>query len=410
MGLAQPYRGSQSMTPDRIKAALVWAALLILFLVLTFGSMFNIDTFRKYIVETHVSSLSLNGVDAVRKIEISLTYGKRLETYAGLSKLLQELKTTTPLASTVQIVLKDGRVAQSISQGSEVNRRLTDKQLRSLALLMVGSEKRSLTLLDGHTYNVFLSIRDSTNANVGAVRIQFDESVITHYLDSLTRTLVAQTIVIGCFAAVILYWVMSRLEFFDPQTGRLNNGRLQFSIFLIVGLAQIALVVGAIIEFRPVYEKSVHRNHELTVDIIKKDLAGVFAKGPSYSDLGNVDTWLGSFTSSMPELDRVALVKSDGTLIASTRPDVFQGSSTSGSPTWLRWLAHHQRVIQLDLDADADGTNSIVLAYLEKNYWLEKVSVILSGSTFLLLTTILFSLEVVLSVLFNAISRNWRFQ
>jgi hypothetical protein len=146
------------------------------------------------------------------------------------------------------------------------------------------------------------------------------------------------------------------------------------------------------------------------VDIIKKDLAGVFAKGLSYSDLGNVDTWLGSFTRSMPELDRVALVKSDGTLIASTRPDVSQGSSTSATPTWQRWLAHHQRVIQLDLDADAEGTNSIVLAYLEKNYWLEKVSVILSGSTFLLLTTILFSLEVVLSVLFNAISRNWRFQ
>ena len=398
------------MTPDRIKTALVWAALLILFLVLAFGSLFNIDTFRKYIVETHVSSFALNGVDAVRKIEISLTYGKKLETYSGLSKLLQELNSITPLASNVQVVLKDGRIVQSIPQGSAVNRRLSEKQLRPLALLMAGSKKRSLTVLDGHTYNVFLSIRDSTNANVGAVRIQFDESVITHYLDSLTRTLVAQTIFIGCFAAVILYWVMSRLEFFDPKTGRLNNGRLQFSIFAIVGLAQIVLVVGAIMEFRPVYERSVNRNHELTVDIIKRDLAGVFAKGLSYSDLGNVDTWLGSFTTSMPELDRVALVKSDGTIITSSNPEAFQGSSTLDNTTWLRALAQDARVIQLDLDADADGTNSIVLAFLEKNYWMEKVSVILSGSTFLLLTTILFFLEVVLSVLFNAISRNWRFQ
>lgn len=377
------------MTQSKIRSLFIISTLLILLLALGFGATLSSGSFKKSLTESYVSSFVINGGESVRKIEYALKYGKQLDNFFGIQEILQEVRTTNADVKDVKVILADGRIPYSLESAEGTASAAGPLMADMRQMMRSGGKKTSWQILD-KKYNVLIAITDPNGHSIGAMDIVFDESVIAPHADAFEATIMQQTLVAGVIAAVLLVILLLRLQIVDATTGKLRTRQLLTVVLLVIGSSQAILTALTIVEFQPVYLSTVHRNHALVGQLVQKNLEKVTAKGVPYSNLEKVERWMGSIPEAMPEIESILLT--DGaskTLYSTHRTDGLDNAS------YLRSLKP-ENTTRVVLQNDATGTKAEAVIALSSAYIASKNRAIVIDALTLLVTTILFSVEIVL--------------
>ena len=84
-----------------LKSRLIINTLVILILALGFNAMLTLNSLEKFYVESIASQYSVVGKDLKRNIERSLGFGKSIENFVGMEKILEDTKSN--------LIKKNGR-------------------------------------------------------------------------------------------------------------------------------------------------------------------------------------------------------------------------------------------------------------------------------------------------------------
>ncbi|MCF8166993.1 MAG: MFS transporter [Rhodoferax sp.] len=377
------------MTQSKIRSLFIASTLLILLLALGFGATLSSGSFKKSMTESYVSSFVINGGESVRKIEYALKYGKQLDNFFGIQEILQEVKTTNADVKDVKVILADGRIPYSLETSEGVAMASGPLMADIRQMMRSGGKKTSWQILD-KKYNVLIAITDPNGQAIGAMDIVFDENVIAPHANAFEATIMQQTLVAGLIAALLLVIFLLRIQVVDASTGKLRTRQLLTVVLLVIGSCQAILTTLTIVEFQPVYLSTVHRNHALVGQLVQKNLEKVTAKGVPYSNLENVERWMGSIPEAMPEIESILLT--DGaskTLYSTQRADAVDNAS------YLAGLKP-ESTTRVALQSDASGAKAEAVIALSSAYIASKNRAIVIDALTLLVTTILFSVEIVL--------------
>lgn len=375
------------MTPSKIRALFIGSALLILALALGFGAILSTGSFKKSLTESYVSSFALNGGESVRKIEYALKYGKQLDNFFGIQTILQEVKANNAAVNDVKVVLKDGRIAYSLA-GEKTPAFAGDLLANLKQMMRPGANRTSWQVLD-QQYHTLIAIRDPSGETIGAMDIVFGEEVIAPFAMALERSIMNQTLVVGGVAALVLLALLVRMQIVDAKTGNMRTTQLLAAVLLVIGVAQTILTTQAIQEFQPVYLSTVKRNHELVGQIVQKNIEKVITKGVPYAGFSKVEDWMGSIPVAMPEIESIVLTSDSKPLYSTKREEL---SDTAKYLTALR----PEDVSKVALAKDVENMSAEAVIALSKPYIQSKSRSIIIDALTLLVTTILFSVEIVL--------------
>lgn len=375
------------MTPSRIRSLFIGSALLILALALGFGAILSTGSFKKSLTESYVSSFVLNGGESVRKVEYALKYGKQLDNFFGIQTILQEVKGNNSDVKDVKVILEDGRVAYSLT-GDKGDAFSSDLQANLQQMMRPGANKTSWQVFDKQ-YHALIAIHDTSGDPIGAMDIVFSEEVIAPFARAFESNIMNQTLLVGAIAAVLLLVLLARMQIVDTTTGNLRTTQLLAVVLLVIGLAQTFLTTQAIREFQPVYLSTVQRNHELVGQIVQKNIDKVVAKGVPYTGFSKVEDWMQSIPLAMPEIENIVLTVDSTPLYSSKR---LEPADTTKYLSAVR-PADVKRIV---LPKDDQGIAAEAVVALSQTYIQSKSRAIIVDAVTLLVTTILFSVEIVL--------------
>jgi predicted MFS family arabinose efflux permease len=377
------------MSPTKLRALFIASSLLILALALAFGAILSTGSFTRSLTESYASSYVLNGGESVRKIEYALKYGKQLDNFFGIQTILQEVQANNEEVKDVKVLLADGKVAYSLApvQSGQV---VTGPLGAELKQLMRPGAKNASWIVVNHQYNTLVVIRDPSGKPIGAMDLVFSESVIAPHANAFENSILNQTVLVGAVAAMVLLITLASMQIVDPGTSELRTRRLLTVVLLVIGVAQAVLTTQAILKFQPVYLESVHRNHALVGELVRKNIDTVIGKGVQYGQMEQVDTWMDSIPRAMPEIEGIVLV-SDGTgaLYSTHRADSVDNA---------RYVAglNLKDTAFVPLLSDSTGTHVKAVIALSRSYIESKSRTIIIDAVTLLVTTILFAVEIVL--------------
>ena len=377
------------MTQSRIRSFFIASTLLILVLALGFGATLSSGSYKKSLTESYVSSFVINGGESVRKIEYALKYGKQLDNFFGIQSILEEVRSTNPDVKDVKVILADGRVAYSLAR-PDSKEKVTGPLMADLRQMMRDVGKKTSWQVIDRKYNTLIAIADPAGNPIGAMDIVFDESVIAPHADAFERKIMEETLIAGSLAALVLFILLMRVHIVDPVSGKIRTRRLLTMVLMVIGLTQAVLTTLTILEFRPVYLSTVQRNHQLVGQLVQKNLEKVIAKGVPYANLDKVERWLDSIPVAMPEIESILLTDGSSKSLYSThRNDAIDDS---------RYLAglDPKKVTRFTLVSDATGAKAEAVIALSTAYIESKNRAIVIDAVTLLVTTILFSVEIVL--------------
>jgi predicted MFS family arabinose efflux permease len=378
------------MSQSRIRSFFIASTLLILVLALGFGATLSSGSFKKSLTESYVSSFVINGGESVRKIEYALKYGKQLDNFFGIQSILQEVRTTNPEVRDVKVILADGRIAYSLSNSELTGNKVSGPLKADLRQMMqTGGKKTSWQVID-HQYHTLITIADQAGRPIGALDVLFDEAVIAPHANAFESKIMRQTLFAGVIAGLLLVVILMRVQVINQSTGKLRTRQLLTIVIAVIAVAQSILTTLTILEFHPVYLSTVQRNHQLVGQLVQKNLEKVIAKGIPYASLENVEHWMDSIPEAMPEIESILLTDGSSKPLYSThRADSLDNS---------RYLAalSPQNVTRFALATDSVGAKAEAVIALSTAYIETKNRAIVIDALTLLVTTVLFSVEIIL--------------
>ena len=113
------------MNKGKTPVSLITASAFLLIVVLGFTGALNIMSFQKNYSDSLVSSCAVPGRETAEKIGYAIKYGKPLDSFWGMEKLLEQVIAISPDISAVQVVLPDGQVIYD-QLGAVQNRRIQE--------------------------------------------------------------------------------------------------------------------------------------------------------------------------------------------------------------------------------------------------------------------------------------------
>gem|GEM_PF-1607846 len=191
----------------KFQIRIISVTLAILVITLGLNSVLSLASFEKAYVASLVSNYELVGRNLKRKIEQSLRFGKPLEQFKGMERLLAEVTRSNPDVASVGIVSLDGKILHH-----------TDPELAGTlfpyAVPHFAADSQVQSSLVGSTYLTFIPLLDRTEKVVGLVSLSFPREIILKKVKGMALEnlrvlwvliLVASAGLIGCMA-----WFITR--------------------------------------------------------------------------------------------------------------------------------------------------------------------------------------------------------
>lgn len=358
-------------------------------LALGFGALLSSGSLSKSVTESYVSSFAISGAQSVRKIEFGLRYGKQLDNFIGMRKILLELAALNPAVREVQVVMPGGEIEESLVHTSQ--RSAPAVVTSALALLSRDTGQAMVWRVVDGQYHVLTAINDAAGRVQGALVIVFDAQVVAAPMSSFEKEIVQQTLaaVLLAVGLFIVFWKYAQR--LHSPAGPMQSSRVLLFAIVLLGLIQGALTARTIALFKPVYAHSVLLNQRLVGEIVRKDLARVVDKGVLYAELYQTEAWMEDIHATMPEIERV--------LLGSTGIGPAQAPGYGAMPTEGLVAAQGGErfpALQMDLPADASGTPGYATIVLSPSFIDAKNREVVVDAVTLWVITILFSVEVML--------------
>lgn len=291
------------MSKAKVRNILLGLVIVQLIIVLAFTGLLNMSSFRITYTNSLINSYAAVGQESVRNIEYAVKYGKPLDNFYGMEKILNEIQENTAGINDVRIIMPDGRIAYDI-QGQ-----LQEKPFDSLLSQEISNalltERKSYThIISQDKYHILLPIHDRYGEIVGALDMTFPEQLIDDKIAKPLQETLNYLFIIALFTVFLLAIVIYKLELVDEK-GEINKKRFYTVIIGILLLAQITYAFINFDMFKKLYIETAQENTQMIAEIIQKNINSVIDKGVSYEHLYGLDEWLRSITEAIPEIDNI---------------------------------------------------------------------------------------------------------
>jgi predicted MFS family arabinose efflux permease len=324
--------GEKKLNRLSLKSRLILNTVIILALALGFNAMLTQNSLEKAYVESIVSQYSLVGNALARNLERSISFGKSIEKFIGMEKILFETKNnlakrisiedktlsdnnsiTTDLS--VSIVLPDGKVLFS-----------TDKDIVSTVLPVYTKidsinkgEKSFLTqsyITYNDTYVTYMSIHDRKKNRVATAVIAFDHNQVKSILKKIRNKNIIIILAILSASTAFLFLIFnfvlagrSGQIAFDDKYSKL---KIQVIIFLVIGVAQIIFSGINTYSFKNYYLEINKQTTKSITNMLKEDIEFYLSKHIKINKLFKIDMEMKKIITSSPELSDITILNATG--------------------------------------------------------------------------------------------------
>ena len=324
--------GKNSLNRLSLKSRLILNTVIILALALGFNAMLTQNSLEKAYVESIVSQYSLVGNALTRDLERSISFGKNIEKFIGMEKILFETKNNLTKRISIEdktlsdnnsitadisvsIVLPDGKVLFS-----------TDKDIISTVLPVyaeidsIKTGKKSFStqayIKYRDTYVTYMSIRDRKKNRVATAVIIFNQNQVKSILKKIRNKNILIILAILSASTAFLFLIFNFILAgrsgpiaFDDKYSRL---KIQVIIFLVIGVAQIIFSGINTYSFKNYY---LEINKQTTISItnmLKEDIEFYLSKHIKINKLFKIDMEMKKIIASSPELSDITILNTTG--------------------------------------------------------------------------------------------------
>jgi len=374
--------------------------ILLIVIATGFNTFLTTFAFKNIYVDSIISQYNVVGNVLKRKIELSLGFGKKIESFFGMEALLKDhLKYFTKLHSNadsitdVHLLLSDtkGQILYS-TQKELVSTHLSHELIEKLTVFQENSLESKNYFTANSRYYIAFHIKNWEQSDAAIQLISFPEKMVTAYLGIILKNS------LNSWAWVLLAsFVLLSLLFYITLHKNAGKGvsnstliifktkKFSYSLFFIIVLCQILFSFSQIHKFNQ-YSLSINQEKAETLTLVLKDiLENLLDKGIRLKNLTKTEQYLGNMIYNIPEFESIVVSNFHGTALYYadqelqlnyTMPQIPKNSLT-GSPQFFRTK-------NLTGSDGKAGTISVLISEKVLNSFLKKI--LLDSSTTVLIS------------------------
>lgn len=186
----------------KFQTKILLVTLSILILTLLMNSVLSLASFEKVYVKSQISTYELICKDLKRKIERSLKFGKPLEKFKNMDKLLQDTLEQNPDIATLAVCDLNGTVLYH-TEKKEIGRDY------SKTIPVLDKDVTVRTLLKDHYYHSFISVLDKNKKPAGIIRLTFSRQIIINKLKSMANKNFSLLWILMLLTSILLVFLLA---------------------------------------------------------------------------------------------------------------------------------------------------------------------------------------------------------
>ena len=324
-----------------MKFKIAACAFLLLALSLGFNIMLTTASMEKVFTEAVVSEYRVVAGDLQRGIARALKFGKRLDKFTGIQRILDTTRDQifqrvvvrhTPQGFERKMLDKDDIAISLARPDGEVlystNDKLVGEALPEAILALFpgqgggeGGDEHPAEDSDEHAsdfasfgddFHIALPVADPSGGVAACVVIGFGQSQVQRLLKPFFDYNLEITAAIMACGLTLLLVALSLLTHAAPLASGLPMRRISVSLFLVVGLAQIVFSGLNMRSFRDEFLAINQAKAETLMTLLQEDIEFFFKKGLKLDNLRNLDDLLGDVIGASPELRDIVVYDTDG--------------------------------------------------------------------------------------------------
>ena len=401
------------------KFKLILSSVILFILAVGFNTLFTLTSLEKLYIETNVSEYRVIAKDLHRNIENGLYYGKSLNSYVSIDKLLATEKQNllkkvtrgdhgliTPEKKlqnediSISIAAIDGRILYS-DHKDLIGQKLPQPLLQDHFAREKEEKNAKSSEFFKHidSYYTTLTVQDRQHKPVGIISISFKEKQIKSFLENIFTTNSLTIILISVFSIMALIFFLALLPM---DAKRFSKMKISFIVFFIICSAQVLSSGFMTYIFKDHFIEISKDNSEALTSIVKRDIEYLLNNGIHMDRLVKMDTYLRRVILSTSELNDITIYdRNNHPLYRATKTDKIDFQKSKNAYT--QWLEATKPLSNTEYNAKAelfssDEYSGYISTNTSRSILLKKVMDIAMDSLTVLVISILFSVEMLILI------------
>lgn len=301
-------------SPFLLRLELLIGSLAILILAQAFNGGLSLASLDTLYTRSIVSSARVVGNDLVLKLEGAVRFGKSIESFYGMPKVLAGVHQDMPELSGVYVAAPDGKVVHSLNP-DQAGTSLTEIAGKDAARAFHDTTSEEPVVLSYQSRHIVLfPIRGPDKALAGTLALAFPNSVVDQRIkQGLLKNLRMLAISTGAAALLLAFGLFSFLRI--RPDGSFSRARLYIILLVALGGAQIFYSASNIAFFRDQYLDIARTTAKQLTSLVERDIEALLNKGVSIDKLRRIETPLSHIVHATPEVRDIAVLGIDSRVL-----------------------------------------------------------------------------------------------
>ncbi|MBX9703062.1 MAG: MFS transporter [Silvanigrellaceae bacterium] len=277
----------------------------ILIVAQIFSAALSISSFEKQQVQILSAKYKVLAFDLQRKLSTALKYGKTIDNFLGLDKLLLNIKDGNIDLNEVAIISPDGKVIETTNdQKFEKDDSYYSNILKHL------DGKKTDSFFSNQLFHVLTPLLDPSNKWVGSIHFTVKERIVQEpVLDMININL--QSIIIITVLVFFLLRVLLKIDLLFPLERRAFTQRILIFLVIIFGSAQISYSILNTINFRNSYLSVVKEKTQTQLESLTASITEILDKGLEINQLDQIDSIFTPIIKNSLEIQSINLLSNN---------------------------------------------------------------------------------------------------
>lgn len=388
---------------------LVLVFMLLIIIATGFNAFLSNLAFKNIYVNSIISQYNVIGNVLKKKIELSLNFGKKIDTFLGMQALLQTNQRYLTLMNSEQPTRPDVHIFISTPQGQILHTTrqdpdaslLSNEIIESLNFFVTATPGSKNYFIKNDRYFIVFPLKNWDNSLAAVQVISFPEISIIKYLGTLLKSsmIVWFWVLMVSFAMLFLLFYMRLRKTRDRDVSGsplslLKTKKFSYGLFLIIAFCQILFSFTQIHKFSSHY-LTINQDKAKTVNHFMKDqVENLLEKGIDLISMNQAEQFIGNMIADIPEFNSIMISDNKGNrLYYADRESRLNHLSADIGTIDLNKPKKYFRTVPLMHADEKAGTISILISEKILNTFLKKI--FMDAST-IVLVSIFFCVEIMI--------------
>ena len=302
-------------TYTALRIKILGIAILLLILAQAFNASLSISSFEKLYRNSLISSYQVVARDLQRNVKTAIRFGKSIDKFIGMTRLMEEVKHNIPDLHNVSLSLPNGKVLYSLREELVGASMPGDLRIDFGGMEETSpDDATSQAILFRDKYHILLPIKDASKKWVGTIDISFEEQLIIDKIKEIIRENLKGLGLTTLISAIIL--ACGLFFFISFKEGKkLQKLRIYLVLLLILGGAQIYYSASNAKDFRNNYLDITRAKTGHLGKLLKDDIDYLLSKGIQINRLFKIDALMSEIIDATPEIGDMRIFNKDNELL-----------------------------------------------------------------------------------------------